>query len=144
MNILHVALASLGGFLAYFVLGGLMFVALPSLKVEFQKYPNVYRDHDGQMSHMPVGMAAILLSMVVLAVLYAMLAPGSGGLLAGLISGARFGALIGVFAVGSFVLHNYANLKIGLKLTAVSAIAYMVEWTAAGIAIGLIYRPLPH
>jgi hypothetical protein len=63
----------------------------------------------------------------------------------GLAEGARFGALIGVFSVCSFVVHNYVNLNIGLTLTVQQAIAYFIEWTVAGIMIGLIYRPLaPH
>jgi len=33
------------------------------------------------------------------------------------------------------------NLNIGLKLTIEQGIAYFVEWTVVGIAIGLIYRP---
>jgi hypothetical protein len=137
MHIGRIVLAALGGFVAYFILGGAMFVALPVLKVEFQKYPAIYRDHDGQMSHMPTGMAAMFLSMVVLAVLYAMAYKGGYGVK----EGAVFGVLIGLFAIGSFVLHNYVNLNIGLKITLFSAIAYMVEWIAAGVAIGLIYRP---
>jgi hypothetical protein len=46
---------------------------VPSLIGEFLKYSAVYRSRQGQMSHMPVGMAASLLAMLVLAVLYAML-----------------------------------------------------------------------
>jgi hypothetical protein len=137
MNILRLVLSALGAFVAYMVVGGLMFAAFPFIKTEFSKYPGVYRDHDGQMSHMPVAMAAMLLSMVALAVLYAMLYQGGSGLA----EGARFGAIIGVYAIGSFVLHNYANLNIGLKLTLYSAAAYFIEWIVAGIAIGLIYRP---
>jgi hypothetical protein len=137
MNVLRIFLASLGAFVAYMVFGGLIFVLIPSLKTEFLKFPAVYRDHDGQMSHMPVGMAAIFLSMVVLAVLYAMLYQGGSGL----VEGARFGVLIGLFVVGAFVLHNYANLNIGLRLALISAVAYFLEWLVAGIVIGLIYRP---
>jgi hypothetical protein len=75
--------------------------------------------------------------MVVLAVLYAMLYKGGSGL----IEGARFGALIAVFAVCAFVLHNYVNLNIGLRLAVEQAVAYAIEWVVTGIAIGLIYRP---
>src|SRR5579871_2225801 len=96
--------------------GGLMFVAMPFLKTEFARYPGVYRDHDGQMSHFPVGMAAILLSMVVLALLYARMVRAGGGW----VDGAAFGALIGLFVIGAFVLHNFANLNIGWRLTAIS------------------------
>jgi len=69
MNFLRIVLAALGGFVAYFVVGGLAFVLIPSLKTEFLKYTAVYRDHNGQMSHMPAGMAGIFLSILVLAVL---------------------------------------------------------------------------
>ena len=139
MNYLRVGLAAVGAFVAYMAAGGLMFVAMPFLKTEFLKYPGVYRDHEGQMSHFPVGMAAILFSMVVLAVLYARsYRAGSGWA-----EGAAFGALIGLFVIGAFVLHNYTNLNIGTRLTAISAVAYFVEWCIAGIVIGLIYRPAP-
>ena len=90
---------------------------------------------------MPTGMVAMFLSMVVLAVLYALTYQGQSSLSHGAVAGARFGALIGLFAIGSFVLHNYVNLNIGLTITIASAIAYLVEWTVAGVAIGLIYRP---
>ena len=80
-------------------------------------------------------------SMVALAVLFAMIYKGNSGLSQGALAGAQFGALIGVFAVGSFVVHNYVNLNIGLRITVASAIAAMVSWTVTGIAIGLIYRP---
>lgn len=139
MNYLRIGLAALGAFVAYMAAGGLMFVAMPFLKTEFARYPGVYRDHDGQMSHFPVGMAAILLSMVVLALLYARMVRAGGGW----VDGAAFGALIGLFVIGAFVLHNFANLNIGWRLTAISAVAYFVEWCIAGIVIGLIYRPAP-
>jgi Protein of unknown function (DUF1761) len=137
MNYTRLALASVAAFVAYMVLGGLIFGAIPSLKDEFLRYPNVYRSQQGQMSHMPTGMAAMLLSMVVLAVLYAKMFQGGSGVA----EGAIFGALIGLYAIGSFVLHNYVNLNIGLKITVVSAIAYFVEWTVVGIVIGLVYKP---
>jgi hypothetical protein len=82
-------------------------------------------------------MAAMIVSMVVLAVLYAMLYKGGPGL----IEGARFGLLIGIFAVGAFVVHNYVNLNIGLKLTVEQSIAYTFEWVIVGAVIGIIYRP---
>jgi hypothetical protein len=118
MNFPRIVLAALGAFVAYFILGGLTF-AVSSLKNEFLKYPAVYRSQQGQMSFMPAGMAAMFLGMVVLAVIYAMLYRGGSGVT----EGARFGALIGVFAVCSFVVHNYVNLNIGLKLTLISSVA---------------------
>jgi uncharacterized membrane protein len=137
MNVSRIALAALGGFVAYFVLGGLSFAVSPSLKNEFLKYPAVYRPQEGQMRFLPAGMVAMFVAMLALAVIYAMLDQGGSGLAIG----ARFGALIGVFVVGAFVVHNYVNLNIGLKLTLEQAVAYFVEWLVTGIVIGLIYRP---
>jgi uncharacterized membrane protein len=76
--------------------------------------------------------------MVVLAVIYAMLYRGGSGLA----EGARFGTLVGIFAICSFVIHNYVNLNIGLKLTLQQSVAYFIEWLFVGMVIGLIYRPL--
>ena len=137
MNYSRLALAALGAFAAYFILGGLSFALFPSLADEFRKYPAVYRSQDGMKSVMPAGMAAMFLAMLVLAVIYAMLYRGGSGIA----EGARFGALIGVFSICSFVVHNYVNLNIGLKLTIQQAAAYFIEWVVAGIVIGLIYRP---
>ena len=142
MNYARITLASLGAFVAYMVVGGVLFAVIPALKAEFAKYPAVYRSQQGQMSHMPVGMAAMLLSIVVLAVLYARMYSGGSGIGSGIKEGAIFGVLVGLFAIGSFVLHNYVNLNIGVKITAFSAIAYLLEWTVVGIVIGLIYKPV--
>ena len=137
MNFARLALAAIGAFAAYFILGGFSFAVFPSLADEFRKYPAVYRSQDGMKSVMPAGMAAMFLAMLVLAVIYAMLYKGGPGV----IEGARFGALIGVFSICSFVVHNYVNLNIGLKLTIQQAAAYFIEWVVAGIVIGLIYQP---
>src|ERR1700733_8192898 len=47
----------------------------------------------------------------------------------GITEGARLGVLIGIFVVCAFVLHNYVNLNIGLKLALGQAVAYFVQWT---------------
>jgi hypothetical protein len=143
MNLARIALAALGALAAYFILGGLAFGLFPSLRNEFLKYPAVYRTQEGIKTHMPGGMAAMFVSMLALAAIYAMLDQGGSGVADGARFGAISGALIGVFAVGSFVVHNYVNLNIGLTLTLQQAAAYFVEWTLTGVVIGLIYRP-PH
>jgi hypothetical protein len=137
MNYGRIALAGLCGFMAYFAIGGLSFGLVPSLKSEFLKYPAVYRSQEGIKSVMPAGMAAMLVAIFALSVIYAKLYRGGSGLA----EGAAFGALIGVFAIGSFVVHNYVNLNIGLKLTLQQSIAYFMEWLVVGIVIGLIYKP---
>jgi hypothetical protein len=80
----------------------------------------------------------MFVAMVVLAVIYSMLYRGGSGMS----EGARFGALIGVFAICSFVIHNYVNLNIGLKLTIQQSVAYFIEWLVVGMVIGLVYKPL--
>jgi len=138
MNFGRIALTALGGLVAYFALGFLMFAVLPTMKSEFAKYPAVFRAQEAMKSLMPLGMGAIFVEMVVLAVLYAMTCRGPSGLAAG----AVFGALIGIFAVCSFVVHNYVNLNIGLTLTIQQGVAYFIQWLITGIVMGLIYRPL--
>ncbi len=137
MNLGRIALAAVGAFVTYFVLGGITFAVAPFLRDEFRKYPTVYRSQDTMMGYMPVGMAAMFLAILALAVLYAMMARSG----AGLAGGASFGALIGVFAIGSFVVHNYVNLNIGARLTVYSAVAYLIQWTLTGMVIGLLYKP---
>ena len=46
MNYARLALAALGGAVTYFVLGGILFAALPFLRDEFAKHPDVYRGKD--------------------------------------------------------------------------------------------------
>ena len=89
------------------------------------------------MRVMPMGMISILVGVVVVAVLYAKAYPAGGRVP----DGARFGGLIGVFAVCGFALHNHMLLNIGIKLTVGQAIAYFVQWLVVGIVISLIYAP---
>jgi hypothetical protein len=138
MNVMRVVLAALGAFVAYFAAGGIMFVTMPWMKTEFKKYPAVYRSEEGIMKVMPAGMAAMFIAIAALAVIYAMSYHGG----AGVVEGARFGALIGVFVIGAFTVHNFVNLNIGWKLTVEQSVAYFVEWLVVGIVIGLIYRPV--
>jgi hypothetical protein len=100
MNYLSLALAALGATVAYFLLGVLFFAWLSPLRNEFLKYPAVYRTQESMKPVMPLGMAAMLLSILVLAVIYAMAYQGGSGA----VEGARFGALIGLFAVCAFGL----------------------------------------
>jgi MFS family permease len=137
MNYSRILLAGLAATVVYFAIGGLSFALLPQLADEFRKYPAVYRTQEGMKSVMPIGMAAMFVGILVLAVLYAMMYRAASGVA----EGAGFGALIGIFAVCVFVLHNYVNLNIGLKLTLQQATAYFIEWTVVGILLGVIYRP---
>jgi len=83
------------------------------------------------------GFVATFISILVAAIIFAMNHQGGSGTT----EGARFGVLIGIFLVCAFVLHNYVNLNVGLKLALMQAAAYFVQWTIIGIVIGLIYKP---
>ena len=136
MNYSRIALAGLGGTVAYFALGFLLIAVLP-LADEIRQFAAVYRPEESMMRVAPVGMLAMLVSMMALAALYASAFRGSPAVAQGM----RFGLLVGVFAAGSFVLHNYVSLNIGLRLALLQALAYFVQLLGAGVVIALIYRP---
>jgi ammonia channel protein AmtB len=136
MNYARIVLATLASTVVYFILGALFFAGGP-LKREFEKFPAVYRTPDTMKGVLPYGIAGMILSMLALSVLFAMLRPSESTLIQGL----HFGALVGAFAVGSFVLHNYVNLNIGLRLTMGQAAAYFVQWVVVGVVIAWVYKP---
>jgi hypothetical protein len=138
MNYLRLGLAALGGMVASFAVGFLVLWLVQGLINEGHKYPAVFRPKEEMMTVMPIGLVATFISILVVAIIFAMIHPGGSGTM----EGARFGVLIGIFVVCAFVLHNYVNLNIGLKLALGQAVAYFVQWTIIGIVIGLIYKPL--
>jgi hypothetical protein len=138
MNYLSLALAALGGTVASFAFGFLVFWLVPALIEEAHKYPAVFRPKEEMTKVMPIGLVATFLSILVAAIIFARIHHGGSGAMAG----ARFGVLLGLFVVCAFVLHNYVNLNIGLKLALGQAVAYFLQWTIIGLVIGLIYKPL--
>jgi hypothetical protein len=136
MNYARIALAGLGATVVYFALGFLLLALLP-MADEVRKYAAVYRPEESMKRVAPIGMVALLLAMMALAALYALAVRDGSALVQGL----RFGVLVGVFATGSFLLHNYVSLNIGLRLALLQAVAYFVQWVGSGLVIALIYRP---
>lgn len=139
MNYARLALATAGGMVAYLVIGPLIFAVTPRMASEFLRHSDVYRSREAQAATMPAGMAAMLVAIFVVAVLRALSHRGPSGLA----EAGRLGALIGVFVVCAFVMHNYMLLNVGLTLTLMQAGAYFVQWTVVGTVIGLLYRPAP-
>ena len=137
MNYGRLVLATVGGMVGYFIAGFAIFGLAPQMANEFQKHSAIYRSREGQTAAMPVGMAAMLVAILIVAVLYTMVYRGGSGVA----EGARFGVLIGLFVVCAFVLHNYMLLNIGLRLTLMQAVAYFIQWTVVGTVIGLLYKP---
>ena len=137
MNYSRLGLAALGGTVASFAFGFLVFWLVPALINEARKYSAVFRPKEEMMTVMPIGIGATFIAILVVAIIFAMIHRGRSGIT----EGARFGVLIGIFVVCAFVLHNYVNLNIGLKLMLGQAVAYFVQWTIIGLVIGLIYKP---
>ena len=54
---------------------------------------------------------------------------------------ARFGVLVGIFVVCTFVGANYVTLNIGRKLALELAASALVPWTIVCVVVGLIYKP---
>ena len=138
MNYSRLGLAALGGTVASFAVGFLVMWLVPALIEEGHKYPAVFRRKEEMFKVMPIGLVATFIAILVVAIIFAMIHQGGSGTT----EGARFGVLIGIFVVCAFVLHNYVNLNIGLKLALGQAVVYFVQWTIVGIVIGLIYKPL--
>ena len=138
MNYSRLALAALGGTVASFVFGSLVFWLVPALINEAHKYPAVFRPKEEMMAVMPIGLGATFISILVAAIIFSMLHQSSSAVM----NGARFGVLAGTFVVCAFVLHNYVNLNIGLKLALGQAVTHFLQWTIVGTVIGLIYKPL--
>jgi hypothetical protein len=136
MSYSRIALAGLAATVAYFALGFLLFAVLP-IADEVRQFAAVYRPEESMMQVAPIGMAAMLVGMIALATLYAF-GYRDGSAFA---RGVRFGLLVGIFAAGSFVLHNYVSLNIGLRLALLQALAYFIQLLGAGVVIALVYRP---
>jgi hypothetical protein len=135
MNPTRIALAALAALVAYFIVGGIFF-AIPAMRAEFAKYPAVYRTGEAINSVMAVGVLGILLAIGAAAAIYARMHPAGAGIKAGI----KFGVVLAVFQLGSFVLHNHMNLNIGWRLSALQGIAYTAEWIVVGVVISLVYR----
>jgi hypothetical protein len=137
MNYIRLSLATLAGTVTYFVLGGVMFGLLPAMVNEFRKYPAVYRNQEEMKSVFPIGIVGMLVAILTMTIIYSIMYQGGSGA----VEGARLGALMGIFAVCGFVIHNYVNLNIGVMLTIYQGVAYFIEWITVGLVIGLIYKP---
>ena len=59
---------------------------------------------------------------------------------AGIQAGIKFGVLLALFQLGSYVLHNHMMLNIGWRLSTLRGVAYAAEWMMVGVVISLVYR----
>jgi len=138
MNYSRLGLAALGGTVAYFAFGFLVFWLVPFLINESRRYPAVYRPQEEMQTVMPIILVATLIAILVVTIIFAMIHRGGSGIT----EGARLGVLVGIFVVSAFVMHNYVTMNIGLRLALGQAVTHFIQWTIVGIVIGLIYKPL--
>jgi membrane protease YdiL (CAAX protease family) len=108
-----------------------------ALANEFGRYPGVFRHMDEINTKMPFLIVGTLVAMFAVAYIYAKGYEGGSGIQEGL----RFGALIGVFAVGYIAVGNYVVMNIGRRLAVSMAVAGFVEWVVVGMALGVMYKP---
>src|SRR5258707_13381835 len=122
MNYSRLGLAALGGMVASFAFGFLVMFLVPALLKESHKYPAVFRPKEEMMTVMPIGLVATFISILVVAIIFAMIHQGGSG--TG--EGALFGVLMGSFVVCAFGLPNHVNLNIGVKLARGQAGGYFL------------------
>jgi len=107
-----------------------------ALTNNFAQYPGVYRPADTQGPFMVYLFLGIFIAMLSATYIYAKGYEGGSGVM----EGARFGVCIGFFAIGYAVLVAYATTNIGRRMTAMLAVAALVEWIIDGVVIGLVYK----
>ena len=136
MNYGRLALAAVAAWLVDAVYGFIVYGNV--LTNDFARYPGVFRPQEAQGPFMPVLFVGILLAMFAAAYIYAKGYEGGSGAQEGM----RFGVLIGLLVLGYHGIVSYAVMNIGRRLAAEMGIASLVEWTVAGIVIGLVYKPV--
>ena|SRR2546425_4210865 len=131
MNYRRIVIAALAATVVYYVYGFLVEGLL--IRKDFSPYSAVYRSADTVMGYMPLGFACTLIATFVIAIIYAN-GPGAA-------EGFRFGVLVGIFVLCTFVEANYVTLNIGRKLALELAASTLVQWTTVCVVIGAIYKP---
>jgi len=134
MNYGRLVAAAVAGTVVDMIYGFLVYGTL--LASQFAQYPGVYRPAE-DMSYMPFLMLGAFIAVLAATYIYAKGYEGGSGTQ----EGVRFGAVVGLFAVGYTAIVNYAVLNIGRRLSASMAAAGFFEWLVVGLTIGLIYKP---
>lgn len=134
MNYGRLVAAALAGTVVDAVYGFLVYGMV--LAGEFGRYPNVYRPNDAPPVFLMCMFCGIFVAMLAAVAIYSKGIESTGGAA----EGVRFGALIGVFVGVLFASISYGTLRIGGKLTAMIAVAGIVEWSLVGTVIGAVYR----
>ncbi len=135
MNFGRIAIAAIAATVVYYAYGFLVEGLL--IRKDFSPYTALYRSADTVVGYLPLGFACTLIATFVAAMIYAKGHEGGSGIA----GGARFGVLVGIFVMCTFVGPNYVTLNIGRKLAIELAVSALVQWTIVCAVIGLIYKP---
>ena len=134
MNVARLALAAVAATIADMAFGFAVYGN--ALAGQFEQHQGVYRP-GADTSYMPFLMAGVFVASIAASYMYAKGYEGQSGVGEGL----RFGAVLGLFALGYAGIVNYAVLRISPSLGASMACAAFVEWLIVGTVIGLVYKP---
>ena len=135
MNYSRIIIGTAVATVVYYIYGFLVEGVL--IRKAFSPYSAVYRSAETVMGYLPIGFACTLIGIFVVAMIYAKSYESGSGFSEGL----RFGLLVGVFVVCTFVGPNYVTLNIGRKLALELAASVVLQWTIVCVVIGLIYKP---
>jgi hypothetical protein len=136
MNYPRILLAAVTALLVFFAWGFLTEGWL--IRKDFAPSAALYRTSDVQMKYMPFGLASVLVALVAAAVLYA----GWCGGISGAMKGLQFGLLMGLFTACIHPISNLVTMNMDLKLGLEISASNFIGWVLAGVAIGVIYKPI--
>ncbi len=136
MNYPRVLLAAIAALVVFFTWGFLTEGWL--IRKDFAPSTALYRTSDLQMKYMPFGLAAVLVALLAAAVLYAGWCGGASSAIQGL----KFGLLTGLFTSCIHPISNLVTMNMDLKLGLEITVSNFLGWVLAGVAIGLVYKPV--
>lgn len=135
MRFIRIVLAAVAATIVDFLYGFLVYGNL--LTSSFAAQSGIYRSAEAQMANMPIGAFGLLLAMLAVSALYAKWCRH------GVVTeGVSFGLLIGLFAIGSCVLVNYATINMTVRHAALMVAAALGEWLVVGVVVSLIVKPV--
>jgi hypothetical protein len=134
MNYARLIMSAVAATIVYYVVGSLIGALFAGY---YSEYATVFRPRAMIVGYIPIGFAGTLVAMAALTAIFAL---GYRGRYT-IAEGARFGLLVGVFVLCSYIVHDYVILNIGPDLALAQAAAELPSWTLTGVVIGWLYRP---
>jgi hypothetical protein len=136
MNYPRILSAAIAALIVFFAWGFLTEGWL--IRKDFAPSAALYRTSDLQMKYMPLGLASVLVALVAAVVLYAGWCNG----MSSAIQGSKFGVLVGLFTACVHPISNLVTMNMDLKLGIEITVSNFIGWVLAGVAIGIVYKPL--